>query len=593
MDLLRRYKFAIVIFAVYIFLAAIFTFPLILKLDSHIYDYKGDLLEALWYAWWIKYAWQHEINPHNVEIIAVPHHVDLSQDITKNIGLSFANYPLLLLTLVKNEIFAYNFIMLSTFPLAGIAMYFLAVYLTKNKWASFMAGAAYAFCPYHFAHASHITLANIQWMPLFILFLIKMHDERTFFSAFWCGLFLALTLLSDTYYGYFMLVASATFFFYMLIRKILRWIKHRDLEYFSPKTSVLKNIGLISTSLASAAFFCYPYLYPIIKSFLFAPGAQFSLQRWVRDIKDLHTYSARPLNYTLPAVKHPIFGSFTENFKDAIFYGEGFQEHTLYLSWTVMILAVYAYRKWRNSKNILAHSVLDKQRTSFYLKYFATLSIVALIFSLPPEFIIFGVKIYLPSYYVFNIVPFFRAISRFGIVIMLSLSVMAAYGLDFLTRRFRKKYLKIGVSLGICGLILFEFLNFPPYHAVDIQKTEPVYEWLKEQPGELIIVEYPIEEDDTIEYLFNQRTHRKKLVNGALKGTEGYALTEKIVDIADENTVEVLSNIGVDYVILHLERYNQPSEREKLIDELPDFKDEYGLIKVEEFNSTKVYKIQN
>ena len=142
-------------------------------MHTSIYDYQGDLVETLWYAWWVKYAWQHDLDCQFVSIIACPYGIDLSRDIAKNIGLQFANYPLLLLTLMQNEIFAYNFIMLMTFPLAGLAMYLLAVYLTRNKWASFIAGLAYAFCPYHFAHASHITLANIQWMPLFIYFFLN------------------------------------------------------------------------------------------------------------------------------------------------------------------------------------------------------------------------------------------------------------------------------------------------------------------------------------------------------------------------------------------------------------------------------------
>jgi hypothetical protein len=619
MNFFRKFKFEIIISLIFIILATVVTFPLIFNLRSQVYDYKGDLLEALWYAWWVKYAWQHNLSPQFVPIIASPFGIDLSQDITKNISLSFANYPLLILTILVDEIFAYNFIILLTFPFAGLTMYFLAYYFTKNKWASFFSGLAFAFCPYHFAHASHITLANIQWMPLFVLFLFKLHNERTFTNATLCGLFFALTLLSDTYYGYFMLVLTATFVIFKLFQKLFNrksatsrgfpWLRPRletksrteasaprrasrdEMIRFTPRVGFLKNSLLLLMAIFVAALVSFPYVSPILKSYIFKNETTFSLQRYTRDIGELYKYSAKLPNYILPASNHPVFGSFTQSLKESIFYGD-LQEGSLYLGLITIFLAIFGYRFWKNREKLQIQNVIEKEQIDFSIKFFAVLAVVAFLFSLSPKFMIFGTYIKLPSYYVFQIFPFFRAIARFGIVVMLSLSILAGFGFKFLIERQRNFWKKIAVGCVLVLILLFEFANIPPFRTTEIGKAPKVYQWLKSQEGEFLVVEYPMEEDDTIEYFFNQRIHQKKLVNGALPKTEAYSVKEKIVDILKPGTTKILKELGVKYVILHLSRYNEKSERNDILKELNNFDKKYGLILVEDFGDTKVFKLR-
>ncbi len=595
MGFFQKYKFEVIIFVVFFILACIFTFPLILNMHTSIYDYQGDLVETLWYAWWVKYAWQHDLDCQFVSIVACPYGVDLSRDIAKNIGLQFANYPLLLLTLLQNEIFAYNFIMLATFPLAGLAMYLLAVYLTKNKWASLVAGLAYAFCPYHFAHASHITLANIQWMPLFILFLFKLHKERTYSNAALCGLFFALTLLSDTYYGYFMLVAAATFFIFMLARKLFRKIKKLHQINFTPQVGIMKNISLLCVTVFTASVICFPYIFPILNSYLSKDGKLSVLQTaYNRSIKELKEPSATLLNYILPSPNHPIFGGFTSRFEGLLFYGENPQEYNLFLGFFVIVLSVYAFKLWRNSKKIevAAVDVKEAEEIDFSIKFFMTLAVVAFLFSLYPVFVLFGKELWLPSAYIYDIVPFFRSIGRFGIILMLAFSVLMAFGIKFLFERINLKKARVGLIILFSAIVIFEFVNFPPFKATDIEASQSVYFWLKEEPAETLIVEYPIEEDDTVIYLFNQRVHQKKLVNGAPRGTEAYSTNEKIRDILNPQTRKILKKLDVSYIIVHFSRYTQQSEKENVKTELLKYPERYGLIMVKDFEDTKVYRIK-
>ena len=594
MGFLQKYKFEVIIFVLFFILAGIFTFPLILNMHTSIYDYQGDLIETLWYAWWVKYAWQHDLDCQFVSIIACPYGIDLSKDIAKNIGLQFANYPLLLLTLMQNEIFAYNFIMLMTFPLAGLAMYLLAVYLTRNKWASFIAGLAYAFCPYHFAHASHITLANIQWMPLFILFLFKLHKERTYPNAIFCGLFFALTLLSDTYYGYFMLVAAATFFIFMMVRKFYRKIRKLHEINFTPQVGIVKNISLSVVTVFTASIVCFPYIFPILDSYLSGDGKLSVLKNgYLRGIKELKEPSATLLNYILPSPNHPLLGGFASRLEGALFYGENPQEFNLFLGFFAIIMSVYAFRVWKNSKKaeVVAINAKEAEEIDFSMKFFVSLAVVAFLFSLYPVFVLFGRELWLPSAYTYHIIPFFRSIGRFGIVLMLAFSVLMAFGIKFLFERINLKKVRIALVVLFSAVVLFEFVNFPPFKATDIEVKESVYSWLKEQPEDILIVEYPLEEDDTVIYLFNQRVHQKRLVNGAPRGTEAYSTNEKIRDILEPQTRKILNDLDVVYVVVHFNKYTQQSEKENVKKKLINSPKRYGLVEEKDFGDTKVYRI--
>jgi hypothetical protein len=174
---------------------------------------------------------------------------------------------------------------------------------------------------------------------------------------------------------------------------------------------------------------------------------------------------------------------------------------------------------------------------------------------------------------------------------MLALSVLMAFGIKFLFERISLKKTRMALALLFSVIVIFEFVNFPPFKATDIAVKEEVYFWLKDEPSDILIVEYPIEEDDTVTYLFNQRMHQKKIVNGAPKGTEAYSTNEKIRDILEPRTKVILNRLGVTYVVVHFSKYTQLSEKEDVKIKLLQDPESYGLREVKDFNETKVYRI--
>lgn len=150
----------------------------------------------------------------------------------------------------------------------------------------------------------------------------------------------------------------------------------------------------------------------------------------------------------------------------------------------------------------------------------------------------------------------FRAYCRFGIVAMLAVAVLAGFGLKFFLERFKSRKTKAAVTALFCGLVLFEFWNWPPFKVIDLSKVPAVYYWLKEQPEGIVIAEYPLDYDSPNElYKFFQTVHEKKIINGTMPGTYANKVAQKIRRLSAPKTASILKWMGVKYVIVHKDDY--------------------------------------
>ena len=75
---------------------------------------------------------------------------------------------------------AYNWLVLLSFPLSAAAAYLLARHLTLSPAGAAVAAMAYAFSPFHLAHAAyHPHIAQTQWVPLYLLALWRCLDNAS------------------------------------------------------------------------------------------------------------------------------------------------------------------------------------------------------------------------------------------------------------------------------------------------------------------------------------------------------------------------------------------------------------------------------
>ena len=272
--------------------------------------------------------------------------------------------------------------------------------------------------------------------------------------------------------------------------------------------------------------------YPVLKGIFAAQGMQgIETAIVLRDFSDLFIFSAKPLDYLLPSKYNPFLGWLVPDFGMSPLKGHRYTEHTLYLGYSLLFLGGYAFYCALRKKGQLA--VNSKDRQTVYL--FFAIAIVAAILSAPP-FIPLGkyhidiqtreifadYKIYLPQYFLYKIFPMFRVYARMGAVVLLAVSVLAAFGLREILVRINTQRMRY-LFLSLFSLIIFvEYAEFPSFRLTKVKEPE-VYKWLASQSGQFPIVEYPLGASDdpytTYEYYFYQRIHKKFLVNGAPKGT--------------------------------------------------------------------------
>jgi hypothetical protein len=286
-----------------------------------------------------------------------------------------------------------------------------------------------------------------------------------------------------------------------------------------------------------------------------------------RDLAELVIFSARPWEFFVPMIYHPVFGKYTFDFIMSHLHGSNPYEQTIYLGYFPLLLAILAVYKGRNK--FKEHNLTDQE--SFSILFSLALIVTSLLFMSPAYIQLGDIKV--PSslsYFLFEITSIFRVMARFDVLIMLAIAILASIGLKYLTKR------KVAIFI-ILVLIMLEYTPMPvqdplrlaiasrpysnfPYSEENYQgyttilRIPEVYYWLAKQDNATLIAEYPMvdaaSEYDCIyyRYLFYQRIHKKSIINGEQPGPREL---NKLLYNLDESTINILDKLGVDYILVH------------------------------------------
>lgn len=550
MKLIKKYSSELFFFLAYFFITIIYTFPLFFKISEVIWGYVGDNFGAIWEAWWLRYARENNLSPSFTPLNNFPFGREI--DITGSILEPLWQVPLYSLSNLFGEIAVFNAIIFASFPLSGITAYFLAKHISKNRPASFVAGLIYMLAPYHFWQSFvHISLALYQWLPLFLLFLIKTDESPRFKNAFFLGVSFSLIFLTSLYQGYFAILLALSF---LVIKIIYRFIKERTFYLNLTRLKVYLLAVFVSLAL----------IFPTGFQFYQGKKAEGSnpIETHVRSLEELLSLSLRPWDLLIPPPDHPVFGkyelpihlkirSLTNDYKSISAF---LPERVIYFGWITFIFTlVGVFLGWKR-----------KVSREFIVVTLGTLLLIFLI-SLPPFVYVKGVKVLLPSYFLYQILPVFRVYARLGSIILLLVIPLLALGLSFWLGKFKGAG-KIIISTLVSGVILFEFLNFPPFHVSDFGKIPQSYKWLSEQPGSFGIIEYP-RTYDVPDSLIYQRIHKKPIFNPVGEGreTKYWVLWPLLENLGSPISGSVLSSLGVKYAVVHTE---VPYDKRNPFDEL-------------------------
>jgi hypothetical protein len=353
-------------------------------------------------------------------------------------------------------------------------MYVLARHVSRSRGGAAVAAAMYAFCPYVFAHTSHIQLLMTGGLPLALLLLHRTVEQPTLRRGAWLGAALALQALACAYYGIF---AGLTVALAALVLAAL----HR--RWRSPGYWTALALGA-AVSVGVVLPFFVPYLRVQEES------------GFARTLADARRYSALPQDYLVSSAHAHAwlleFASRFDHWSEVLFPG---------------ILAVLL--GFTGLVCLLRRARTD-ERSRATLVLYGLLGSLAFWASFGPAAGLYRVMFALPLF------SFLRAPSRFGLLVVLVLALFAAVAIATLLRRVPERArFAVAAALLAATVLDLNILPFPWERAPEIPIS---YKELGRLPAGPM-AEFPFYGDRVVfplhaQYMVFSTAHWLPMVNG-------------------------------------------------------------------------------
>jgi hypothetical protein len=497
---MRRLSFHTVIMGGFALLTMLLTYPLILHLTTHIPS-DGVLPPSIaehwvwtWGFWFVKHmVVEARRLSFFTDVVFYPRGVDLTYSILFGLGLPVAAaIPLVQLFGVT---LTFNLFIFIAFIAAAYTTFLLVRDLTNDNRAAFAAGFIFAFSPFQMGRTvSHFGIMTSGiWIPLYVLFFMRAMKNGYIRHLILAPLVIVLTFLINPYYALFLSFFSVTYIIYSIIFNKSATIK-------SFLCTRLLPMGCF------AAFFSLPLIWLTmthgVQDFdMYAPMSHVLLHH-------VMLHSADLVAFFLPSSHHSIWGNIVKPMYYSHFTGNA-TEQTVYMGYTVFVLSVIAIVK------------APKEQTRFWL----ISAIIFFVLSLGPFLHINGrdtlelggISVWFPLPYLpMLFIPVLKAMrgpSRFAIMCMLALAVLAGYGVTHLLKRFEGK---VVAGLGFLGLIITVIgLEFSIVPVPLVDATIPkVYEAIAREQGQGgTILDVPAYWS-VAKYQHYQVMHQKRLLFG-------------------------------------------------------------------------------
>ena len=360
-----------------------------------------------------------------------------------------------LLARISGAVAGYNWLVLLSFPLSAAAAYLLARYLTLSPAGATVTAMAYAFSPFHVAHAAyHPHIAQTQWVPLYLLALWHCLDDASPAAIGWLGAATLAVTLSNFYGGLIAVVITP-------VAVAAYWLVVCRADARSMRRLGITVGSLVLIAAAGMAYVSYAARAVVVNRAAFAfPRA------------DLFRYSAKWWSYLVPPVGHPLLGASAQRVWHAVGVREGLLEQQVSLGWGIVALGLIAAFWWL---------VRDRQLASLArVPVVVIVAVTALACSLSPERTMGAFTFVRPSALLYHVVPMFRSYARFGVVVQLMAALLAGIGVDRLRRASTKRAQIVCVSL--VALTVGEYAVAPSALWRDVLPTT-AHRWVTRQPG--------------------------------------------------------------------------------------------------------------
>ena len=394
-------------------------------------------------------------------------------------------------------------------------MYVLARRLTGDRAAAFLAAIVFSAAPYRIAHIGHLELECVAWMPISLLLLHRLIDEPRMRDGILLGVTVAAQTLCSIYYGIFLTG-------YLFVAWCLLVPGSRDRK---------RAVAASALAVVPLVLILWPYSIPY--------GRARDVQE-PRRKEEIARYTAR-----CPATTSA-FGRTTWCGEEGE-PGPAPDERTLFPGAVALTLAIAAL--WPPvRRTALFYALLGMLSFDASLGRTACCSARSRNASRPS--------------------PACASPARFGIFVLLSVSVLAALGAARLNRATGGKS-SPWIARSSALLCLGEYWSVPVRTREVSTHASPAHAWLAAQPSDSVVVELPMPIRAAVvatRRRFNSGPsyHWKRLVNGYTGfAPASYLETiELMTGFPDARSVARLRALSVDFVLVNREFYEAGRLRE-------------------------------
>ena len=500
-------------FAAALALAALLTWPLVIRIDRASRLDNGDALWGIWAISWV--ARTLVVDPADVfdANIFHPHRGTLA--VSEHFLLEGAlAIPVYWAT--RNPILVYNVILLLALSVSAVGAYFLARRLCGDRLAAAAGAIAFAASPYMMARLANIHLMMAWGFPFGLLALHRFVERRTIARGAAIGIVIVLQGLATGYYGLFLGVTIGFGAIYYCATRRL-W---RDPWYW--------------TGLTAGAAVALVLTLPVMIPYLQIQRAQ----RLQRTLEQAALYSADWRAYLAsPARAHAWLVRLLGRWNEVLFPG-----------FLTTALAFVGGRAW--------YRRVEARDT---LLFYVILAALALWASFGP-----AAGLYSFLYEIIPLFSFLRAPARFGVLVILALSMLAACGVAQLLVSPRRSWRV--AARAVCAALILELVAIPLRLPV-AQATPAPYTRLASLPrGAVICLPFFTEASGyhrhTL-YMFYSAYHWQPLVNGYSDyfPEDFKPNADRLAGFPSMESFEILRKKRARYVVVHTNLYNAAGRR--------------------------------
>ena len=491
----------------------------------------GDVPDAHVYMWtlaWDAHAFLHQ--PLRLFDANIYHPYANTLAYSENlIGSAFFAAPIIWLT--GNIVLATNVTALLSCVLCGTGAYLLARRLHVSARGAFLCGLIFAFGPPRFIRMGQLHMTAVQWIPFSLAFLHTYFERGRRRDLLFALGFFSLQALTSGHGAAYLLVATVALLAwqFLLGTPLAFWQRLRDFG-------------------AAGAYLLAPAVM-VILPYRIAQADAGLLGGYLADAQpNIESFIASPARF--------------HQYLQATLWGPFAKEPDAYLFPGILVLLLAAIA-------VVNHPARRPLRENF-VAFYLLLAVMSTLM-----FVGWPVELWLYVHWLPGL-SFIRMPSRFIILTMLALAVLAGIGVDRLTARLAKRTATMATA-AMVAFLLAEYSTYP-FAGVPFAINIPAIDrWLDSQPKPFAIAEVPVPSPGNIGAMERQQTqsmlhataHWQKTIHGfsSLRRPLHDRLYLELTAFPDATSLASLREVGVTYVVVHTNEYGDrwPAIEERIV----------------------------